>query len=56
MNIAKLVTDIDRTETALWELRELRSRRAAYQNEAVAREIERLETLLASLRSWLGRI
>jgi hypothetical protein len=53
MNTIKLMRDIDRTETALWGLRELRNRRAAYQNQAVAREIERLENALATLRGWL---
>jgi len=55
LNISKLVRDIDQTETALWELRELRSRRAKYQNQAVEQEVGRLEGLPAGLRSWLWR-
>ena len=56
MNISKLVRDVDRTETALWELRELRSRRSAYQSQDVADEIAQLEHLLATLRNWLWRL
>jgi hypothetical protein len=49
----KLVEDIQRGETELWELEQLRMRRAAYRTPAVTARIEQLRDDLATLRSWL---